>query len=93
MWGNSLAVRIPSEVARAALSPPGQPVDVRAPDSRDIIWIDGVIGLPTTSPESNESNPFAVKRPGPGALPRHFAIRQVPFAPSPVLSPGALSLA
>ena len=28
MWGNSLAVRIPSEVARSAKLAPGQPVEV-----------------------------------------------------------------
>jgi antitoxin MazE len=29
MWGNSLAVRIPSDMARAAKLSPGQPVEVR----------------------------------------------------------------
>ena len=32
MWGNSLAVRLPSEIARAARLLPGQPVEITLHD-------------------------------------------------------------
>jgi antitoxin MazE len=37
MWGNSLAVRLPSEIARAAKLTPGHPVEISV--------LDGVISI------------------------------------------------
>jgi antitoxin MazE len=36
-WGNSLAVRIPAQVARSARLKPGQPVEVSAQDSSVLV--------------------------------------------------------
>jgi antitoxin MazE len=45
-WGNSLAVRIPAKVARAARFKVGQPVEVSAQDSHVLVR---VIGEPKLS--------------------------------------------
>lgn len=47
-WGNSLAVRIPSAVARSARFKVGQPVEVSAQDSNVLVKAIGVPKLSLT---------------------------------------------
>ncbi|GEM_PF-920014 len=54
-WGNSLAVRIPVSVVRAARFTLGQPVELSV----------GEVGLPVTTVGFNETNPFAIRLVGP----------------------------